>query len=267
MQVTVVILTHDRRALFFRALHSVLYQEFPGIVSVIIGFDRCSYKEEVISFLLTGSVKATSFDFSNISHEELPMRLSVARNIGRSLCDSTLLCYLDDDNYFAAGHLRTLISTLVSTRAQAAHSWRAIFKSDGSPWLERTFPWSGDRTAEILYHYYVHQGVFVPGTNSLRDITMLPDGSLGMVDTSAWLFDLEALPELKWPVERTHIDAYQNLTEDDLLLRNLVKQGVRVACTRRETLCYTLGGYSNLRSGGQPPLPFGCITMYKGPAK
>jgi hypothetical protein len=66
-----------------------------------------------------------------------------------------------------------------------------------------------------------------------------------MVDTSEWLFATSFLRTLEF-CEEYCVDDWENgRAEDSKLLDQIVDRAIDVPCTKRATLRYALGGYSN----------------------
>lgn len=161
---------------------------------------------------------------------------------------SRWVSFLDDDNEYEANHLSSLAACAVQTKHPAVHSYRKIYEADGSPYLERRFPWVRDQEEGVkLYEYYCDRGLLVRGTNIFQDRADpkgQPDG-IRMVDSSVWLFERSLLIQHPFPQQYTEKDIRNNVYEDDKLLDLLQAQEVPISTTGLPTVKYYLGGYSN----------------------
>jgi hypothetical protein len=61
----------------------------------------------------------------------------------------------------------------------------------------------------------------------------------------AWLFEARLLRLLRFCRDRTREEVAGRLGEDDVVLEQMLRLGVPIACTRQPTLRYRLGGMSN----------------------
>jgi cellulose synthase/poly-beta-1,6-N-acetylglucosamine synthase-like glycosyltransferase len=182
-------------------------------------------------------------------------RLARIRNWAVGQCAAELVGFLDDDNVALPDHVGLLVSALDRTGADAAHSARRILGPDGVPWYGDRFPWSAEDDEATVEAWWARR-VLHPGSDLLSDRAVLPDGSLGMVDTSCWLLRRELLRRIPFPDRRSAADVAALRTEDDLLLERLVAHGAAIASTTTPTVLYRLGGYSNRhafpRAAGRP---------------
>jgi glycosyltransferase involved in cell wall biosynthesis len=185
-----------------------------------------------------------------------PGRSSRLRNWAVRATVSEWIAFLDDDNEWEPLHLRTLLDTARISGVDAAHSERIVLLPSGEPWLDDVWPWSSsDEEGRKIYAQMAALGVVSRGEPFIRDRADeigCPEPYRG-VDTNAWLFKRDLLLTHPWAeaYSREHEDALAG--EDDVLLAGLVESGVRVASSRKATLRYFLGGYSNNRARAQDP--------------
>jgi hypothetical protein len=101
-----------------------------------------------------------------------------------------------------------------------------------------------------LYSLYTDLGVLTRGDCLVRDrASIYVDGrDYGMVDMGEWLFDRSLFEFLKFEFKYSAEDVRNRTGEDDKLLRDMVQLGIATACSRRATLIYSLGGFSNRHS-------------------
>lgn len=247
--ITVITLTRGRPNLLLRAIKSVTEQDFTGSVTQLVIVDNCSLTEDIlvqISPNLPPTLKwiATPKFLSSSGSE----RLACLRNWAVSISNSRWISFLDDDNEFENDHLNSLVNTSLKFGGYAVHSQMQIFTPDGSPYLECRYPWV--RNIELgrqLYWQYVELGIFVPGSNIVKDRVdpYNNPNSIRSADTGEWLFERELLIKYPFPETYTAEDIASVITEDDKLLSLLVDNKIPVMCTNKPTLKYYLGGYSN----------------------
>ena len=253
--ICIVILTHNRLISVTKAVESVLSQTYPGYLELQIVADRCSYTNFIleryecdVQIIYNNCPRRINLVEENIrTASDISEHLAHLRNksVQRTKCE--YISFLDDDNVLLPEHFNSLIRTMYTENVKACHSWRRLQLENGLPYYIDRFPWSGDQEdSRISLKILRQQGVFLYGSDILRDRVTLRDGSLGMVDTSAWVIHRTLLISTPFPEARTSIHRKNNFTEDDLLLEQLVEMSVPVACSYMATLIYRLGGYSNI---------------------
>jgi hypothetical protein len=128
------------------------------------------------------------------------------------LVNEAYVAFLDEDNWYAPDHIKTLVSTLEQTGSNFSHSLRKIYKSQQS--------FICDDNCESLGQYPVYGR-----------------GQEYLVDTSSYLFKREFLIQCcqfwhyGWGADRNFFKT--------------IKGGSRYACTGKHTLCYRLDGNPN----------------------
>jgi GT2 family glycosyltransferase len=170
-----------------------------------------------------------------------PARLAHARAVGVRHAATDLVAFLDDDNEFEPDHIGSLVEAITEDPSlMAVHSWRMILEADGSPYLRPESPWEGDpELARRDYQEFVDTGVWVPGTNLMRDRV-----DRNTVDFSCWVLRRELLDLVPFrlaysPQERAH-----RLGEDVAFCFDLSHHRIPVGCVQRHSVRYYLGGFT-----------------------
>lgn len=245
--VTAITLTRHRPQLVQRAIASVRAQRTSFPVRHLVLIDDCRETQET---LRARDERAEGLEilFMPRSEGEFsgPARSSRLRNFGVRRATTRWIAFLDDDNEWAPDHLRTLVECALAHGTRAAHSHVALVHPDGRPYLEPLWPWAHTREeAERIYAQRVAQRVIAPGSNVVGGDVGLHEPPLETPDTSSLLLERELLLEVPFEEEFTEDDARDFVGEDVKLFRALVARREPLACTRRPTLRYRLGGYSN----------------------
>jgi glycosyltransferase involved in cell wall biosynthesis len=242
--VTVITLTRRRPLLVQRAIRSVRGQRTGHAVSHLVLVDDCPETAAALAPVAAGRPDLEVVPMSREPREGSGLaRSSRLRNLGVRRAASRWIAFLDDDNEWEPGHLQSLVECALASRVRAAHSHVSVLNEDGTPYLEPAWPWArGEAEARRLYREYVAKGICAPGSNVIGDRPDLLDPP---VDTSAWLLARQLLLEVPFTERFTRRDAEGLVGEDDKLFQALVGRREPIACTRRATLRYYLGGYSN----------------------
>lgn len=243
--VDVLMLTAGGRPHLREAVASALRQDVDAEVRVTIWAQGMETVETDSSW--GSSVEVVRLDLGRLLPLDPLARIATVRDLAVRNCAGNYVAFLDDDNVWEADHLASLLDAL-SPGIFAAHSWRILTTADGLPTVVDRFPWlpPGPRSAERFNHLTC-AGVMDPADAVVRDSVSfaLPDGTRGMVDMGEWLFDRRLLALLHFDRPRTQEEIVDRLGEDDVLLEQIIQQGVATACTARPTLRYRLGGMSN----------------------
>lgn len=254
--VSVVTLTRNRPAGLLRAIASVAAQTGVRAQHIVLG-DACdALADTAWSSRLARRYPAVQVHNVHADHhpdmptDYLPAKLAYLRNLGTVLAAGDLIAQLDDDNVFQPEHLVTLIQALEGTPgAEAAHSWRRVLLPDGSPFVfgdDDEDPWHPvPEERATSFRRLRALGVFEPGTCVVRDALRIDGRVLARVDTSEYLARRTLLRRLPFPERYSSARQRLGYTEDLAFSHELVKHRVVVACNRRPTLDYYLGGYSN----------------------
>ena len=175
------------------------------------------------------------------------------------MATSRWIAFLDDDNEYETNHLSSLVDCAVRHDCSAVHSFRGIYNADGSPYLERRFPWARDPDEGIrIYELLCSRGVWARDSHVLRDragpggfapfrnsTIITSRDPVFLVDTSVWLLERSLLMKYPVPERFSEEDLRNNTAPDDKLLELLLESKVRIVTTGIATLRYYLGGVSN----------------------
>lgn len=248
-EITVVTLTRSRPAQLKRAIRSLWLQRDVHIDLVLLVDDCEETRIFLEDFVLEqDAVKRCRVIFAHRSSGERsgPRRVAKLRNASLGTIETPLCALLDDDNSFESDHLSALLEQVNDT-TRVVHSWRSLWNIDDTPFcLAGLHPWSRElATSRQLYRQYSDAGIYQLGTNIIRDRVIPYDRRQSMVDMSEWLFATDFLSRLKFVELFDSEDMLTSRTEDSKLLDAIVEMGIVVPCTRRPSLRYYLGGYSN----------------------
>ncbi len=250
---TVIVLTRRRMRLLDRALGSLAAQrEFA--LNVIVVVDDCPLSMEHLEALPSSYNAIRLLRWVHIEREagerSGPSRIARLRETAVGLVTTSWSAFLDDDNTLEPEHFSTLLQCVVRNQAPAAHSWRSLWTRDGRPFpLTGRHPWCREpHSAARLFEQYEAAGIYQRHSNVIRDQVVPGFRHLSMVDTSEWIFRTTFLRGLRFCQDYTVEDWQLGRTEDSKLLDQIVEQGISIPSTRRPTLRYQLGGYSNYPS-------------------
>lgn len=256
--VTVLTLTRNRPAELSRALVSVASQSQVDIQHIIVA-DRCEFlsSNRGSEWIASEFPSVQVIHNNSHRHDYLPTHLSKLRFEAGLRADGDWIALLDDDNEFEHDHADSLVSLLQRTSCPIGHSWRTLWNREGEEWLISDFdPWAPDaRSARASFEILEKEGMFVRGSNVIRDCLQLPKSKrIGRVDTNEWFFRRAAFSEYARPREPSPAEKRLKLTEDILLTVRLVREGIDVSCSELPTVRYRMGGYSNENVVGINPL-------------
>jgi glycosyltransferase involved in cell wall biosynthesis len=246
--VTVITLTRRRPLLVQRAIKSVQAQETVHSVHHLILVDDCPETRTLLDSVTGRHPNIEVLYMAREPHEVSgPGRSSRLRNFGVRRSADRWIAQLDDDNEWTADHLDLLIECAVGHAVRAVYSQLSLLNQDGTPYLAPLWPWARSQAeARDIYQDYVAKGICTPGSNIVRDRPGVLDEP---VDTNAWLLSRELLLEVPFEERFTDSDARNLVGEDDKLFWTLVERREPIVCTRKATLRYYLGGYSNNPAG------------------
>jgi hypothetical protein len=239
--------TDGRRDTLGEALASVDAQHYAGSIRLLLVLDRCApadldlgamrYPVQQMRIDLDGAMPAIA-------------RVARLRDMAVRLCETELVCFLDDDNRWAPDHLSSLHAAMRSAGVPAAHCWRHLMPCEGADWNGDSFPWldHGSAAERTQFAACRELGIIVPGSRIVRDTASAgtADTDASMVDLGCWLLRTDVLrlfgiranpPGLDRPVD--------GVGEDDILLRQFKTAAIPITCTGQATLDYRLGGFSN----------------------
>lgn len=260
--ISIVTVTKDRRAALLRCVASVARQSYPGIVEHVIVVDEKRLEPDLEREVRRLGRLVRIVEISTSAHEEefqpfySVSRIGYLRNCGVAQCRGNYVGYLDDDNTFEPDHISSLAAMLdADGTLGVAYSWRYLWNSDGSPFLEPKYPWTPHARLALdcnslshhIYSVLVNVGIRVQGSNIQKDAVIASDGSpVYTVDTSEMLVRKRIHDVHKWVTRFMWREMTGDFSDDHAFVRNCSKAGVRFACSRKATLNYYLSGVSNL---------------------
>jgi len=259
--VTVATMTRSRPTLLRRAIDSLSAQVGDYVAEHLVLVDDCPATWDSLAAALPPIVKPRYFP--RMSDENSgPRRLSKLRGEAASLATGEWLAFLDDDDLWTSDHLRSLLETARRENSDAVYCWRQLVDKDGAPARIERFPWKGNPAeAKSEFERMVNLGVLDPDLSVFRDSATVhgADGSIvpGIVDGGAWLIRTQLAREVGFHVEFSPEDGETLEAEDTKFLKKVLNAGVRTACSRRATLVYHLGGYSNVFDANGRPVNAG----------
>ena len=247
---TVVVLTRDRRDLLRRALLSISQQK-SVCIDVLVMVDDCQDTRDMLDALPRrfGAVNRMLVSFERrLEHERSgPARVARLREAAIAAVETEWMAFLDDDNTVLPHHCGTLLNTARSFSTPAAHSWRSLWTQKGEPYrLDGHHPWTHDRArSQAIYRGYEKAGIYTRHSSIVRDRVTPRRRDLSMVDTSEWIFSTSFIRQFEWCQQYTRDDWLDARAEDNKLLDQIVELGKHVPSTCKATLQYFFGGYSN----------------------
>lgn len=189
--VAVVIPTHDRPELVRRAVQSVLDQEYPGGIDVLVVFDRADPDMALERDVPGRSVRVLKNDRT--------AGLAGSRNTGILAASSPLIAFCDDDDVWLPGKLQTQVAAL------------------------RAAPGAEFVTTAMIVDYRGERSVRLAGRD-LVDHTALVRSRMAMLHSSSFVIDRLALLDGIGLVDET---LPRSMAEDwDLLLRASARRPV-----------------------------------------
>lgn len=247
-----VLIVTDGRPTLLRAIRSVVSQSHTGPIEIMLLGDSTQEVIKVADNLnLRRNIQLTAFALTSSRGalgDTAWERVARLRNLALRLVETSLVAFLDDDNWWEPSHLSSLAVTMSVADVPAVHSWRRLFLPNGKPWTPDGFPWHepGSPEERRVFEKYKDLGVF-SNDSIVRDAVSLPfdDKEYGMVDMGEWLFRRELLLRFPFETHWTKSEIRKRFGEDDKLLRAFRSGNVCTACSRKATLNYMLGGFSN----------------------
>ncbi|MFX1392326.1 MAG: glycosyltransferase family A protein [Promethearchaeota archaeon] len=252
--ITVITLTKDRTELLQRAIDSVQNQDIRTPIIHLIIIDDCQKTLTYLKKYKESRKIKWVYQKRNNNFKPLPAILAHLRNLGVKYSDSKWISFLDDDNEFERNHLSSLLACAKKTGFQAVHSYRKKYFKDGSPFLEKEWPWQRTKKGrKEKYEKLCKKGVLIPNSNienNRCDPLGTPD-PVRIVDTSEWLIKRSLLLKFPFPLDYIQEDWDNLTTEDDKLLDSFVLNKIPIMSTGLPTLKYYLSGYSNHLNNGK----------------
>lgn len=249
--VSVITLTRGRPATLIRAMSSVASQAGVAVEHIVVA-DRCPFvaQQRLRDELRERFPHAVLVDVTELARtfDYLPARLAHLRNLSVARASGNFIAHLDDDNVYQPGHLASLTLALRRTPgADVAHSWRRLLWPDGTPFVPAgedpwdIKPWRRART----YRRAQRLGIYTPGSCVVRDALEIDGRAVARVDTSELMLTRALHAEIPFPTEFRPEERKRRVGDDAKLCSEVVARGVGHVCTRRATLDYYMGGYSN----------------------
>ena len=244
----VTVLTVTRRPQCVpRFIESIAGQDFDGIVRHVVVIDGNPQVRQAIDDEGSPYPLEVIYVPRSASDEDGPARLAVLRNLAAEAAGAGFVAFHDDDNTWAVDHLSSLWQTRIDEDADMVHSERKVFESNGEPYLRPEFPWGRDvSTRRAIYAYCLEAGIMERGSNVMHDRFEM---RFTWIDLGEWLFPSMFLTEHPFQTSYSTWDWYNISVEDQELPRAIYESGLRVTSTRKATLNYYLGGYTNLYEG------------------
>lgn len=241
--VTVVTLTRHRPTQLARAIASVLSQTYPNTWHLVV-IDDCRDAQKVTENLAHARLRTLYASRQPVEFDGLS-RVARLRNLAVTNVESPFVAFLDDDNEWYPHHLAELVHCATRTGSRAVHSYRELYRADGSPFTDEATPWApSEDGARSGWRTLVDEGIRAPYSHVMRDSAYA--GSASSVDTSEWLLSTTLAQDIGF-VDDLQVGAedYVAVGEDDRFLQDLRARNVAVATTGLPTLRYYLGGFSN----------------------
>jgi glycosyltransferase involved in cell wall biosynthesis len=253
--VTVITPTRGRPEAVRAAIMSVCSQTLPDVEHLVFGDDCPDLAQPDVLDALRRDfpvVRIANVPSGPSALAYRPARTARIRNLGICRARGTFIAHLDDDNTFEPDHLATLVACLrANPAAIAAHSWRQLFTRKGGPFIPGPLnPWIADPTESAAnYADLADSGVFQAGSNIMRDcVTGCAGQKFFLVDVSELLVRADFHRAHLFPTEYSAPEISRGLCEDRAWCITVVQAGYQIAQSRRATLRYFMGGYSNGRA-------------------
>lgn len=250
-KISIIILTQNRQESLQRAIASVIKQDCEGSLELIIVGDNCKYLENIHLPKNKRQIVLRKhnlmLDLGNPLNPTVH-KVAILRNFAIRLASSDFICFLDDDNIWERNHLSSLMNTILKEKCMASYSWRKLYLKNGKPWVPKIWPWIGsDVPQKKLFQIYSKIGMIENYSNVLKDRTeaIFNGRNYATVDMGAWLFRKEIFNVVSFKTDYSKEEGDSLVTEDDQLLIDLNKYKFSLSSTKKATLHYFLGGFSN----------------------
>ncbi len=173
--VTAVVPTHNRPEMMRRAVQSIVSQEYPGAIEVVIVFDACPEDAPEVDLPSNRTVRTVS--------NQRTRGLAGARNTGIDLASHDYVAFLDDDDYWLDGKLSAQMERFAQAPSPVLVG-SAMVADDGARTHDRLVPLEVVGHADLLRDRMagLHSSTFVFRTETLRSIGMVDEhlpGSYG----------------------------------------------------------------------------------------
>lgn len=176
--VSVILPTHNRPGLLYRALRSIEDQTFDDFEAVVVN-DAGEDVRDIVA----------QFPFARyVAHKE-NRGLSAARNTGIRASSGRYIAYLDDDDIYYSDHLETLVEAL-ENGAMTAYSDADRMLPGG----RRVLFWSRDYDPVAIRHLNVTPVNCVMHHRDCLDVGMFDEDLSGHEDWDLWIRMFEKYP-------------------------------------------------------------------------
>ncbi len=249
--ITVVVLTQNRKESLAKAIESVANQDYDAPLELIVAGDNCSYLESIKLPKNNNKIVLRKCNFNlDLGDHPNPIvhKVATLRNLVVKLASHNFISFLDDDNLWEHDHLSTLMHSIERAKSIASYSWRKLYLRNGKAWIPETWPWIGsDIPQKKLFGIYRKLGMMDSTTNILKDRTeaIFKGRDYATVDMGAWLFKKDVFNVLSFKTDYSKEEGNSLVTEDDQLLIDIKRLNFSVSPSRKATLRYFLGGFSN----------------------
>jgi glycosyltransferase involved in cell wall biosynthesis len=129
VDISCVIITHDRDDLLRESLASVLAQDLREGVEVIVVDDLDSPTARGVVEEISGDYYGTVVRYI-VSRDE-PRGASSSRNAGARAARGDLLAFLDDDDLWGLSYLSDAVTSLATSEADFVLTWMNVLEKDG----------------------------------------------------------------------------------------------------------------------------------------
>jgi glycosyltransferase involved in cell wall biosynthesis len=129
VDVSCIIITHDRDPLLREALASVLAQDLRTGVEVLVVDDTDSASTREVVEELAGSSYGSVVRY--VVAQTDPKGASASRNVGADAARGRLLAFLDDDDLWTTAYLSDCVDRLRESGAEFVVTWMTVLERDG----------------------------------------------------------------------------------------------------------------------------------------
>jgi hypothetical protein len=251
--ISFVVVTHDRpvELVTSRIIRTICEQDHPRLELVLIGED-CPHIG-ALTEIIARDFPDLRMRWKNLLRSEgliSPWSLvAKCRNVGISLARGEYISCQDDDNELAREFASSLLSCLLSSKAEAAWCYRWLVMPDGSPYPGTFFPWLDPCSIRerLIYEIWRAAGVIEVGSAIMRDKLVASNyaETFSTVDANEWLVRASIYKQFPFREKFGFHDLMGDTSFDDLWNRDIRFAGVRAVCSETVSLVYHLGGEGN----------------------
>jgi hypothetical protein len=252
--VSFIVVTHDRspELVASRTIASIAAQDHGRCELVLMG-EQCAHLAALAACICERfpalHCRATNLARPASGFASPAERVARCRNAGVALAEGDFISCQDDDNALSPAFASTLLTTLLTTGADAAWCHRRMIMPDGSPYPGTFFPWAmpGTLRERLIYDIWRSAGVLAPGSDVVKDQLLAANYSevFSTVDANEWLAKPEVYRRYPFREQLGFQDLMAHASFDDIWNRDLRAAGVHAVCAEFVGLSYHLGGMSN----------------------